>query len=209
MKKTQRSELQVVRVKTPVGNNSIKRCFHIMYMTRFEWEGKQYDFWLTWVERDDFNCFDMREPMLVYCRSCGGFIVGCNGKLEEMVYEAYTDCLSKDMLRRCVKEFMEKGPMAGHCIGSPRAAKTVSRGFSCLSLYIGKENGIFDQRSLEKRRAMLTEEVASLRRVGSFMEPTDKETEVLRLAVDINDFRIIQKYRMMKGKRIYEDALPL
>ena len=99
--------------------------------------------------------------------------------------------------------------MGEHCIGSPIATKAVSTGLRYLSEYIGKENGIFDQNSLEKRRLMLTEELASLKRSDCPFELTERETEVLNLAVDKNDFGIIQKYLMMKGKRIYDDNLPI
>ena len=53
----QQPELQIVGIKVPVGNNSIQRCFHVMYMTQFAWQGKQYDFRLVWVERADADSF--------------------------------------------------------------------------------------------------------------------------------------------------------
>lgn len=208
----QQPELQIVRIKTPIGNNSIQRCFHVMYMTQFEWQGKQYDFRLVWVERADADSFrGACGTRHVYCRSCGGFIVRKKGsrRLGKQVYSAYTECLSEDMLRQCVEEFMKKGPMGEHCIGSPIATKAVSNGLRYLSEYIGKENGIFDQNSLEKRRVMLTEELASLKRNDCSLGLTEREMEVLNLAVDKNDFGIIQKYLMTKGKRIYDDNLPI
>ena len=56
---------------------------------------------------------------------------------------------------------------------------------------------------------MLTEELASLKRNDCSLGLTEREMEVLNLAVDKNDFGIIQKYLMTKGKRIYDDNLPI
>ena len=100
---TQQPELQIVRVKTPVGNNSIKRCFRVMYMAQFEWQGRQYDFRLLWVERVGADSLCGGDIRYMYCRSCGGFIVRKNERrrLGKQVYAAYTERLSEDMLRQC------------------------------------------------------------------------------------------------------------
>ena len=77
-----------------------------------------------------------------------------------------------------------KGPMGEHCIGSPFATKAVSHGLSALSRYIGKENGIFDQNSLEKRRVMFKEELVALKRNDCSLELTEREMEILNLLWD-------------------------